>query len=293
MLSKTCQTKRSVVWQKGQTLVVVLVVLVIAAIVTTAVSYRAIKNIRLSAEKRDSALAASQIDSLLDVAMSEDFWDNLWVVDGPFYDFSSDERVAHDIPPVYWVDYLDTNALKCKDDGWNVSARRSSESVSSFFIGKDEVMEVDLREANGVEQPSSTVFNIGWNGEASYLILKFYDENGITHSIALTHDDPNLWDLGDSVNTEIIEPSTLYSVTLEDAGFPDTVRIRAVGGDGLLDISGLASGYFQFGELKAYCYIGDVYREYISQFMLRGSTPAVFDYALFDGTGSISGANVE
>ena len=53
----------SIHYQKGQTLVVVLVVLIISAVVTTAVAYRAIQDIRLSAEERSSAMAASLIDS--------------------------------------------------------------------------------------------------------------------------------------------------------------------------------------------------------------------------------------
>ncbi|MFH1546860.1 MAG: hypothetical protein ABIC57_00055, partial [bacterium] len=235
-----------------------------------------------------------QIESLLDVAMAEDFWNGLWAEEGPLVDYTSEERIGHSIPTPYVDTYLPVSSLKCSN--WNISARRSSEGVDSFFLGKDEVLEIDLRDDEGNDRSGDDGINISWDGDADYLILKFYDVEAdtLTYAVALSYgDNEDEWYVEGLIDTLLMDPTLPYTFTLTDTSNPDVVRIRPVGGDSLLDISGLAPGYFQFGELKAHCYINEVYREYISQFMLRGSAPSVFDYALFDAEGTISGANIE
>jgi type II secretory pathway pseudopilin PulG len=274
--------------QKGQTLVIVLVVLIIAAVVTTAVAYRAIQDIRLSAEERSSALAAAQIDSLLDIAMEEDFWSTLWAVEGaeqeagPCSTFGAGDACRIDTP--FWETYI-TSDVQCDD--WSVSARRHSTGIDSFFLGKDEVLEVDLRDKDGNDRSEESL-KISWNGDADYLILKYYDDGELTEAVALTYENPSDWP-----EDEVITLFPLGDTYIYEFGTSDVVRIRAVGGDALLGIDGLAEDYYQFGELKAHCYIGDVYREYLSQFMLRGAAPGVLDYVLFDATGIVSGSSIE
>ncbi len=271
--------------QKGQTLVVVLVLLVIAAVVSTAVAYRAIQDVRIASEERSSAKAAAQVDSFVEIAMDPDFWDDLWSDD---VQGCATYTGSGDVCPIddnFWNDYVDSSLQEC--DEWKVFARREDQ-VSSFFLGKDEVVEFDLRTEAGVNRDSSTNITISWTGSASYLIIRYMKDGDIVEDIALTYGDPEDWnippigtvsDLGAEGNT--------CTTTLGAVGEPNVIRIKALYGDALLAVDGLADEYFQVGALKAYCYIGDIYRESVAQVVLREFVPSVFDYALFDASGSI------
>jgi type II secretory pathway pseudopilin PulG len=270
--------------EKGQTLVVVLVLLVIAAVVSTAVAYRAIQDIRTSAEERDSAKAAAQVDSFLEVSMDVDVWADLWTDDVQgCADYGAEEVCT--VPTNFWDDYINLSDMECDD--WEVKVRRYDQ-ITSFFLGKDETVEFDLRDQDGNQRDGATELTLSWEGDAQYLILRFVKDGEIVEDIALTYGDPQSWNI--PVNSNVLDlegTGDHYVVTLNDIGNPDVVRIKALHGDASLSLSGLQDEYYQVGAIKAYCYIGDVFRESVAQVVVREYVPTVLDYALFDASGWI------
>jgi type II secretory pathway pseudopilin PulG len=270
---------------EGQTLVVVLVLLVIAAVVSTAVAYRAIQDIRTSAEERNSAKAAAQVDSFLEIAMDIDVWEDLWTDDVQGCASYGAGEVCT-VASNFWDDYIDLSNMECDD--WEVKAKRYDQ-IDSFFLGKDETVEFDLRDASGGTRDGSTELVFSWDGDAQYLILRFVKAGEIVDDMALTYGDPQGWNI--PVNTSIVDldgGDGTYTSTLGDLGNPDVVRIKAVHGDASLNLTGLQEEYYQVGAVKAYCYIEDVFRESVAQVVVREYVPTVLDYALFDASGSIN-----
>lgn len=274
---------RKLLWENGQTLVVVLVLLVIAAIVSTAVAYRAIQDIRTSTEERNSAKASAQVDSFIEISMDPDVWEQIWTADNGCDELTG-SGVACEVGNVFWGEYLDLNNIECDD--WEVKVKRYDQ-VESFFLGKDEAVEFDLRDEAGNARDGATELTLSWDGDAQYLILRFMKDGDVLEDLALTYADPQGWNIPENADVLDLEGETNYVVTLDELGSPDVVRMKAIYGDASVNLSGLQEGYYQVGAIKSYCYIGDVFRESVAQVVTREYVPTLFDYALFDASGLI------
>lgn len=255
--------------EDGQALVVVLLMLVIAAVVAAAITFRTISDIRRTTEERASSKAAAQVDSFLDIVTDPDVWDRLEA------DFCSSgfpcTLEEADIENLLGG----VTDLECDDNSAYIVIRQDLD-VDSFRIPKDGVFEVNLVGS------SNTEFNVDWTGGADHLIVKVYADDGSQYYAEYA----NALAVGGSTWGTIVSGPT----AIPYSGDALLARIRAIGGDANLSLTGLDVP--QVAAIKASCYVKDaygsqVYREAVRKINIHPSVPACFDYVLFDGDSTV------
>ncbi|MEA3357069.1 MAG: hypothetical protein U9Q67_01400 [Patescibacteria group bacterium] len=256
--------------EKGQSMVIVLLLIVIAATIAMAISYRTLQDIRRAGQERMSSKAVAGVESLLDAFTEKEVWDELWESGGLCYQQEGGCLLKESTINNFLGD-PDTDC-----DPFSVSVR-IPDDIIGFELTQDDVLEVPLDSLS-----TAGDFRIGWY-DADYLLVKVYTATDIDiggsgeHVWALTHDNPDGW-----LNQTEVTAGTTY--TIEYSASAVLARIRPIGGDARIDIFDAPP---LVGDIKASCYVGDVYREYVREFWLSDFVPACFDYVLFDGTGTV------
>lgn len=248
---------------RGQSLVLILLVLIIGAVIAFAIAARTIQDIRRTGLERLSDQAGTQVETMLDVITSPVTWDSL-ISDGGFTGECQDADSICQLSE----DYLNSILGGTECDTAEVGIR-IDDDLSQYPLNQDDVYELSLPDSSGT-------FGISWTG-STYLLIKVYAQDGDTYttesSIALTHD--GVW--GESV-ADGVSWTVAYS---ENAKF---ARIKPISGDAEISIVNIPA---QEVSVKASCYVGSVYREFIRRVPLHNSVPACFDYVLFDGSSKI------
>lgn len=258
--------------QKGQTLVVVLLLIMIAAIVASAIAFRVIQDLRRTSSERQSTEASAQVDSFLDVVTNDEVWDSdeLKGYCAGFFEDRPLDQICR-LEGSSLEDIMDDDQFACNDDGAEVAIRFEAD-LEDINVEKDSVYEVNLKGSSDGNFQLSKV-----SGDAESVIIKVYGQNGddfyLQNAYAISSETGwnNTISYGDNIpyNSESL-----------------LARIRPIGGDLVVDITGLQKA--QVASVKASCYVGDTYREYVRRVDLEPSVPACFDYVLFDGSTAIN-----
>ena len=274
--------------EKGQSLVLILLILVIGAVVAFAIAARTIQDLRRTGQERLSDQAGSQVETILDVLTSPEQLKELVNLEtqeflnpgecsSPQINDAGDE-----------ICKLDGAALKrlfdeFECDNGEVQIRFEGDIVDKA-VNQDEVLEVNLGEPT-----ADGVMNLSWTGYsgglAEHIIVKMYgvDASG-SGNIVLQKDISKSFrssDAADAWGETVIDGasgSVSYDVNSRFA------RIRVLEGGALITLTGAPP---QDLAIKATCYISGVYREFVRKVPLYDSVPACFDYVLFDGSTSI------
>jgi hypothetical protein len=262
--------------EEGQSLVLILVVLVIGAIVAFAIAARTIQDIRRTGEERISSQAGTLVETALDITTSAEVWADIWDADAlgfkndvcldPYADIccivingSSSSAVG---------DYFDDLSQDCNEQ---TVCLRLEDTVVEHYIQKDDVFELNL--ATAADPGSFTITMNPDDTSAARMIVKVYRENEgiVTLRDAVAYCEDCSW--GSS------GPATI-SYNPDDGD--KFVRIRAVGsGMTISTDNGLPP---QEVSARVTCTISGIYREFVRAVPLYSYLPACFDYVLFDGS---------
>ena len=270
--------------EDGQSLPLILVVVLIGAIIAFSIAARTVQDIRRTARERTSDQAGTQVETYLDGISSTEILSRF--IDENF-EFTSEctvfEGVGNEICVLTSAQMAEIfGDLEC-DEG--TLKLRKITGVSSVSVGQDESFQIDLI---GLTGPSS--FDLSWTG-ANHLLITVYGMDPVNNEIFLYEEDfvsPLAW--------------TSTSAYVEDDawGFPTPVdtyhsvpypanplfaRIHPVGGDAVLNAMGIPD---QQVAAKATCNIDNIYREFVRIIPAYESLPAVFDYVLYDRTTQIN-----
>jgi type II secretory pathway pseudopilin PulG len=264
--------------EDGQALVVVLLVIVIALVIALAIAFRVVQDIRKTAEQRSSQEAASQVDSMLEVVTKMNNIERLWdegICDPAFPDECTIDRtrIALDI-----LDEPSPDNFKCEGES-QIRIVKNLGYDAGIVVNQDDVLELDLSEEVDAD------FHLAWEGVADYVTVKVYGNDGedwVLNSYASQNDNPVHPGWQNIVTADF---TASWPVSGEPGPVaPETVlaRIKPVGGQATLYISDLQTP--QLYAVKASCYMGSVYREFVRIAKIKSSVPSCFDYVLFDGT---------
>lgn len=294
---------------RGQILLFVLLVIVVAAIVALAVSARLVKDIKQVGLERQSARAFSYAESAIDKV-------DFMIMDGQI----SGEQIL-DLEDLDICD--DQTEDDCPTGQVSVEARSV---VKQLTLNKDQVFEVDLRNPAGEPSGPENKFLLSAEtcagGEATTMWIRFLDETGGNMSVlaeCIWDVDNNTYSCSDGANPGtiistpnppcgqqndcenlhfdtliIFQPNgTTYSYARIKPLLPDScsqIRFSASHEQGL----DFARG--QYFVIKAGVYMGEsgqaagegsqTYREYVRIRTENLFVPPVFDYVLFNGANS-------
>lgn len=267
--------------QEGQSLVLILVVLVVGAIIAFAIAARTIQDIRRTGEERISNQAATQVETILDVTTSEGVWSQIW--DGTnFLINETIDCIGGSLEPNCCLteDAIDTYlgyevGGEC-DGGFNICIRLE-DGIVDKYIEKDNVYEINLSQAS-----ASGSFSLFWNPDnvaSGRLIVKVYESDG-SGGVVLGNQVFGLCD-PESGCDGWGTPSA-SAVISYDPGVELFVRVRAIGSGATIWTSGDIPP--QELSILSSCQISGIYREFIRSVPLHSYLPACFDYVLFDGS---------
>lgn len=280
--------------EKGQSLPLILIILVLGAVIAFAIAARTLTDLRRRSGEQRSAQAGTGAETLLDAITAGDIWGLL--VSGSGWGATcqgsdNQETVNGQIICVLTrtdLEGLGLTKIPCgnavesadRERSARVQIRRQT-AVEALPIDKDKVAEFNVMGDND--------FLLSWVGVAESnpallpnLLLKFYsvDAGGgvtLTSSLAYRDSASAFENWGDAVDHANVPVQT---------GGASFVRIRPIGGDVQLTLQGLPSQELM---VKAECYddVGRIWREYVRRVPLRGFLPEAFDYVLFDGNSQI------
>jgi len=280
---------RSFKEERAQSLVIVLLMLMVAAIIAVAISYRTIQDIRRTGEEKASSRAGTLAESILDVVTSPGTFET--VIKDCAGAWGNDEICEIEKAELQ-TKYLGANSLEGYDDVGVML--RPEDGINGLLVKKDDVFELDL---SGVGAGNICV---GWEGSTvehvTVRIFKqesqcFADADGdldcTESAVALTYNDPSSWG---SSNLKLLAPGACETIGF--SGDAWVARIRPYGGDANITIDLPADFPDQVVSVKSYVYTdgatGDqIYREFLRRVSVTPSVPAVFDYVLFSGDGAI------
>ena len=268
--------------EEGQSLVLILLVLVIGATVAFAIASRTIQDIRRVGKERQSEIAGDQVISALDSIVGESLWSQIEESGGfiGICDLSSGNLFEHDL----------TGAEICVLD-----------EAALFGLGLDlsectEGAEVQIRKEDGVvEQPieKDGVYEVNLSGDVDgHLSLDFQEGDHLLFKFYYYDEGTSAWvqDVEQAFNY-YYEPSdwgTFVSSTSFDVTYTphaqQYLRIRAIGARAVISLADIPGQQFT---IRGACYVSGTYREFVRILPLNSFVPACFDYALFDGTSEI------
>lgn len=282
---KIALTQKKSDHQEGQALVVILLMLVIAAIIAAAIAYRTIQDVRRTGEERQSSKALTQSESFIDVVTSESQWDLIF--DGGGFDADGLCGVGGGYDPETGVCTLDEADLAgilgedpaCEPETAEVQIRLGDGlgedySILGQSVTQDYVMELNLEGSSGDYN-----FCVGWSG-SEYLEVKVYWLNGdeylVENAKALSHN-------ASAAYGTFVQAGECYTISYSANAL--LARIKPIDGNATVDVTSLDAP--QLATVKASCYVGDTYREIVRRIDLYPEVPAIFDYVLFAGSGSV------
>ena len=297
---------RMVSKEEGQSLVLILIVLVIGAVIAFAIAARTISDLRRVSVERLSAQAGSQVEAMLDLVVSPSVWDEIIDEDGSWAGKCDPgtypERIKGDNICVFNdravrdlmgdkgnADNPDEdNEVLCDyPDGAGQGGAeiqiRFPVNVEDYNLKKDKVVEYNLSQD---ETPGSFKFSWTRTGpKTPNLLVKVYSDDGSggielkdDHYYAFKNtDNPAFpsWGVG------VTRDEWVTVNTGNDAKF---VRIRAIGGGASISLKELG---IQEGAIRASCYNEGVFLEFVRRVPRFDSVPECFDYVLFDGNTKI------
>jgi hypothetical protein len=271
--------------ERGQALVLIVLVIAIGATVAFAVAGRTIQDIRRVGKERVSEEAGETVQTVLDVATSSSAWDDIVDANGAFLTSGvcnasipgrstvSADKTLCCLSTEYIGSLVGGDA---GGTGWGCDqvdlCIRQELGIETKDLAQDEVLEINLAGA------TTTAFQVKWTGSAPHLLIKTIgiDADGniaVLEETALEQSTlPAAW------GTPVL-PDTFTSVTIPaNAQF---ARIRATGGSATISAIDVPA---QESLVKVSCYKNDVFREFIRRVPLFSSVPESFDYALYDGS---------
>ena len=283
--------------EQGQSLVLILLVLMIGAIVAFAIVARTLQDIRRTGQERSSDQAGTQVETYLDAVTADHQWAQFVDDDFEFTEYCNDRE---DPPGSGICELSETDLaflfgdLVCEEASVKI---RKEDTLLGMDIAQDDVLEVNLGNPS-----TSGSFNIEWIG-SDHLIINVYAEDPSDGSVFLYEDNVNSGtpgpiafsdsdrvvageadDWGSTVNHRMVDTGD---------GVPETVyypanalfaRIRPIRGTANVSVTNVPP---QEMTVKASCFYNEVYREFIRRVPLFDSVPACFDYVLFDGNSAI------
>ncbi len=261
--------------QSGQSLVLILLILVIGAVIAFAIAARTVQDIRRVGLERLSSQAGTQVESMLDVVTTRQVWDSI-VEDCHFIE-DAGALCIDSFRPETNICVLGESELtdllgdiECDAGGAQVQIRLE-DNVEGMELSQDEVYEVSLNEA------TAGIFTLSWTG-SDHMLVKVYSQVGgeveLESAVALVKPGAaEGWGTSDIGNNPIP-----YSA---DARF---ARIRPINGNAVVTLSDIPPQEYA---VKASCYISSVYREFVRRVSCYNSVPACFDYVLYDGTSAV------
>lgn len=266
--------------EKGQSLILILVVIIIGAVIAFAIIGRTIQDIRRTGQERVSDQAGTQVETYLDGISSSTELNKIIDEDMNFIlgQCSEYEGTGSSIC-VLNNDKLREIFGELVCDQATIKLRKDENAISTNIL-KDETLQVDLN-----PEGEAGEFNVTWSGAAHHLVIKVYalrpDSNEIylyetgSSPIALRRPDftIEMWGSGTATATIPYPDNPLFA------------RIHAIGGSADISISGVPN---QQITAKASCTISGIYREFVRVIPVYNALPSVFDYVLYDRTSSIN-----
>lgn len=266
--------------EEAASLAAVMLLLVGGAIVALAISFRTVQDIRRAGEEKASSNAGTIVESILDTISSpgnldlaigsvgcESAWAN-----GLVCEISESE-----------LENLFFNDPHALDDCDVVGAQMRAETgIEGIKVNKDDVMEINL------EGMSMTQVCVNWSG-SDYLSINFFRSPGCVEDDCVAASymlAKNNNDGMSGITPAAAGSCTTISATSDPNRPPTVMRIRPIGGDASVTLSGSTNLPSYIADIRAYCYTysasGDrIYRESIRRVHLNPSVPACFDYVLF------------
>lgn len=285
---------REVAREEGQSLVLILVVLVIGAVIAFAIAARTISDLRRVTSERTSSQAGSECDAMLDVFTSNVMITKFITEGGDWAGGSGDYCGAgvlqnsgticvindQGVRDIMGDSSVEGDELLCDDAEVQI---RKQDDVSGMYVEKDDVVEFNLSD------DSSPGFTVSWDGvdASTYpnLLIKVFRDNAggveLEEYVALRANSDAAYSWGDGV-----DPSADNTVNASaDSLF---VRIRPIGGPANLTLKEVGKQEVAF---KGSCFQDEVQRECIRRVPMDSYVPACFDYVLFDGSTMIDEFN--
>jgi hypothetical protein len=274
--------------EDGQSLVLILVIIVIGAVIAFSIAARTIQDIRRTGQERVSDQVGTQVETYLDgITSSRELTK---IVDEEFN--------------------FRTGACSSTEDGGNICVLeegkiseifgdslcaeskiklRKDDDIIGREIPKDGVLQVDI------DQSVSGQFNVSWTGSAHHLIIKVYYLDPVNNEILL-YERPEAPVRPLALRAYGYGGSEQWGTRAAESGvnavdYPANsvfARIRTVGGSAVIYVTDVSA---QQLTVKASCTMSGIYREFVRVVPAYNALPAAFDYVLFDRNTAINEFN--
>lgn len=270
--------------ERGQSLALILIVLVIGAIVAFAIAARTIQDIRRTSQERISDQAGAQVETYLDAVTSDLQWDQLVGQDGGWLGGGLCDGAGD-------ICELDSFALQALFGGLvcdeaTVKLRQESDIID-LDVPQDDVLEVNLGDPDVAGS-----FSLEWSG-SDHLLVNVYMRDPNNGEVSLYQNAGAPIGFTDRGRVEDGVADNWGTLRYTDDGTPEQVnypahalfaRIRPIRGNANITVTNIPP---QEMTVKASCFYEGVYREFVRRVPLYDSVPACFDYVLFDGSSMI------